>query len=171
MTGSVLSASDVAEAPLAFDPFVPRRILVVLDGSRSSWAALECGVDLARSRGCSLTLMVVPAPAKRLLVLWASGTAVAVVTRVEGDHDTSAHARQMIARARGSVPAGLDVAIRVVRGDASGAIWNDLVLGSHQLAIVGRTVGRRLARRRLRRALLRTTAELTPVLVLSSVPA
>jgi nucleotide-binding universal stress UspA family protein len=156
---------------LPFDPFVPRRILVALDGSRSSWAALEYGVDLALSRGCSLTLMVVPPPVKRLVVLWASGTVITVAARGEGDHDTSADTWQMVARARGSVPDGVDVAIRVVRGDASDAIWKELVLGSHQLAIVGCTVGRRLARRRLRRALLRTTAEITPVLVLSSVPA
>jgi nucleotide-binding universal stress UspA family protein len=155
-----------SEAPLSFDPFVPRRILVALDDSRSSWAALECGVDLARSRGCSLTLMVSPPPVKRLLVLWGSGTSITVLAAVESDRDT----RRMIARARGHVPAGLDVAILVARGDASRAIRKELVLGSHQLAVVGCTVGRRLARRRLRRALLRTTPELTPVLVLSSVP-
>lgn len=115
--------------------------------------------------------MVVHTPVKRLVVLWASGTPVTVVASGERDLDTSEATRQTIARARGSVPADLDVAIRVVQGDASHAIWEELVRGSHQLAIVGRAVGRRLARRRLRRALLRTTAELTPVLVLSSAPA
>ncbi|HEY4095420.1 MAG TPA: universal stress protein [Baekduia sp.] len=137
----------------------PRPIAVVLDGSPSSEAALECAVDLARSRCCALTLMVMPAwqPAH---VVWCTGAAVVVSTPAA----QAAAAARILAQAGRAIPPDLVISEELVAGPPRDAIRRRLRDGSHQLLVAGRGGVGRAGRRALRG---RGSDGLTPVLVVS----
>jgi len=157
--GMTLTARPASAAATLIDP-EPRPIAVVLDGTPSAAAALECAVDLARTRDCALTLLVAPRPARRVQVLWALGTAVMMSTT----GGQAAGARRILAESRRAVPPDVRVADAIeLAGGARRALRQVLSDERHQLVVVGRGVGRYVATLWLPRRL----GPLTPVLVVS----
>jgi hypothetical protein len=124
----------------------------------SSEAALECSVDLARSRCCGLTLMVMPAwqPAD---VIWCTGAAVVVSTPAS----EAAAAARILALIGRAIPPDLETREELVAGSPREAVRRRLRDGSHQLLVAGRGGARHVGRRALRRGV----GDLTPVLVVS----
>jgi hypothetical protein len=147
-----------AAAPAVHDAG-PRPIAVVLDGSPSSEAALECSVDLARSRCCALTLMVMPAW-QPMDVVWCTGAAVVVSTPAA----QAAAAARILALVGRAIPPGLVVYEELVAGSPRNAVRRRLRDGSHQLLVAGRAGASHAGRRTLRRG----ARDLTPILVVSA---
>lgn len=153
----------VARRPLAVTAAPdagPRPIAVVLDGSPSGEAALECAVDLARSRCCALTLMVVVPARQPAHVIWCTGAAAVVSTPAA----QAAAAARILAEAGRAIPPDLVTGEELVVGSPRVAVRRRLRDGSHQLLVAGRGGAGRIGRRALRR---RGSGDLTPVLVVS----
>jgi nucleotide-binding universal stress UspA family protein len=119
-------------------------ILVVLDGSAN---VLDEAVRIAREANARLTVASVVAPTPA----WAFAGRFAVpFTPDDLRRACEREAEAEIARARASVPDGVSLTTRILRGRASSALVDEALAGGYDLVVAGSRAGRRarLLRRR-----------------------
>jgi nucleotide-binding universal stress UspA family protein len=107
-----------------------RSILVALDGSPASEAALEQAIELARDEGARLTLISAAAPPR-----WRPVGPYIVPIATEAELEKQA--QQVLDRAEARVPADVPVSSIVRRGDAAKAILARIEQGEHDLVVIG----------------------------------
>jgi len=105
-------------------------ILVGIDGSASSWRALDQGIDLARAGNAKLTLITVAPPVSAYVTL-------AGVSNDKMHAELDRWAREMLAKAAERVPA--DVIAHTIQkaGDAGPEIVKEVNRGSYDLIVLG----------------------------------
>jgi nucleotide-binding universal stress UspA family protein len=109
---------------------VYRSILVAVDGSASSDAALDEAIALARDDGARLTVMTVAVPTRLIF-------ASPYVAPVPTGHELEQTAEQIVARAASRVPDDVPVATVVRRGPPAKAILERVENGEHDLVVRG----------------------------------
>jgi nucleotide-binding universal stress UspA family protein len=107
-----------------------RSILVALDGSPSSAAALEQAVRLAREEGARLTLIAVAVPLR-----WRPATPIYIP--FPSDEELERQAQDLLDRAEREVPEDVPVFTVVRRGDPAKAILERIEQGEHDLVVMG----------------------------------
>jgi nucleotide-binding universal stress UspA family protein len=107
-----------------------RSILVALDDSPASAAALEQAIDLARAEGARLTLLTVAVP-PRVLILGP------VVAPYPSTATLEAEAQEFLDRAEASVPDGIPVSTVVRSGPVAKAILDRVECARHDLVVMG----------------------------------
>lgn len=109
-------------------------ILVAVDGSQHSDAALAEAVDVARTQGATVTLLRAWQP----LTSW---SAVGMVPSVANDQalfdSIETSARSELQESRRHVPAGIQVAALLAQGPAAQAILDEVARGGHDLVVMG----------------------------------
>jgi nucleotide-binding universal stress UspA family protein len=106
-----------------------RSILVAIDGSAESWAALEYAVDLAHGCGASLTVITVCAYRR------APGMPESAEVRVR--EDAAGDARSPLREAISAVPVGVAVQVRTAWGQVVPALLEEVEKGAHDLVVLG----------------------------------
>ena len=137
-----------------------RSILVALDDSPASAAALEQAIDLARAEGARLTLLTVAVP-PRVLVLGP------VVAPFPSTATLEAEAQELLDRAEARVPDGIPVSTVVRSGPVAKAILDRVECAGHDLVVMG-SRGLGPAASFLRGGVSRTVVARSPVPVLVS---
>jgi nucleotide-binding universal stress UspA family protein len=137
-----------------------RSILVALDDSPASAAALEQAIDLARAEGARLTLLTVAVP-PRVLVLGP------VVAPYPSTATLEAEAQLLLDRAEARVPDGIPVSTVVRSGPVAKAILDRVECAQHDLVVMG-SRGLGPAASFLRGGVSRTVVARSPVPVLVS---
>jgi nucleotide-binding universal stress UspA family protein len=113
-----------------------RSILVALDGSLVSTAALEQAIDLARDEGARLTLISVAAPLR-----WRPVGPYYVP--LPSDDELERQAQEVLDHAEARVPEDVSVSTVLRRGEAAKAILERVEQGEHDLVVMGsRGLGR-----------------------------
>jgi nucleotide-binding universal stress UspA family protein len=107
-----------------------RNILVAVDGSPTSTAALEEAIDLARSDGARLVLISVGVP---LRFRFSGPTYVPY----PNEHDLEAAAWEIVRRAEATVPADVPVTSIVRVGPPAATIVARAEEGGHDLVVMG----------------------------------
>jgi len=107
-----------------------RSILVALDGSRASAAALEQAVRLAQDEGARLTLISVAVPPR-----WRPATSIYIP--YPSDEELERQAQEILDRAEREVPEDVPVFTVVRRGEAAKAILERVEQGEHDLVVIG----------------------------------
>jgi nucleotide-binding universal stress UspA family protein len=107
-----------------------RSILVALDGSRASAAALEQAIRLARDEGARLTLTSVVVPLR-----WRPATPIYIP--FPSDEELERQAQEILDRAEREVPEDVPVFTVVRRGEAAKAILERVEQGEHDLVVIG----------------------------------
>jgi nucleotide-binding universal stress UspA family protein len=105
-------------------------ILVGIDGSASSWRALDYGIELARAGNAKLTLITVAPPVSGYVTL-------AGVSNEKMHAELDRWAQEMLAKAEERVPA--DVIAHTIQksGDAGPEIVKAVNRGSYDLIVLG----------------------------------
>lgn len=113
-----------------------RSILVALDGSLASTAALGQAIDLARDEGARLTLISVAAPLR-----WRPVGPYYVP--LPSDDELEQQAQEILDHAEARVPEDVSVSTVLRRGEAAKAILERVEQGEHDLVVMGsRGLGR-----------------------------
>jgi nucleotide-binding universal stress UspA family protein len=107
-----------------------RSILVALDDSPASAAALEEAIDLARAEGARLTLLSVAVP-PRVLILGP------VVAPYPSSTTLEQETQELLDRAEEQVPDGIPVSTVVRTGPVAQAILDRVECARHDLVIMG----------------------------------
>jgi nucleotide-binding universal stress UspA family protein len=107
-----------------------RSILVALDDSPASAAALERAIDLARTEGARLTLLTVATP-PRVLILGP------VVAPYPSSLTLEAEAQELVDSAEARVPDGIPVSTVVRSGPVANAILDRVECAGHDLVVMG----------------------------------
>jgi nucleotide-binding universal stress UspA family protein len=107
-----------------------RSILVALDGSPASSAALEQAIRLARDEGARLTLISVAVPLR-----WRPATPIYIP--FPSDEELERQAQEILDRAEREVPEDVPVFTVVRRGEAAKAILERVEQGEHDLVVIG----------------------------------
>jgi nucleotide-binding universal stress UspA family protein len=107
-----------------------RSILVALDCSAASKAALEQAIDLARDEGARLTLISVAAPPRFRPV-------GPFVVPLPNDIELERQAKGILDQAEAQVPEDVPVSTVQRRGDAAKAILERVEQGEHDLVVMG----------------------------------
>ncbi len=107
-----------------------RSVLVALDGSRASTAALQQAIDLARDEGARLTLISVAAPLR-----WRPAGPYYVP--LPSPDELERQAQEILDHAEARVPEGVAVSTVLRRGDAADAIVERIEQGEHDLVVMG----------------------------------
>jgi nucleotide-binding universal stress UspA family protein len=107
-----------------------RSILVALDGSPASAAALEQAIRLAHDEGARLTLISVAVPLR-----WRPATPIYIP--YPSDEELERQAQEIVDRAEQKVPEDVPVFTVVRRGEAAKAILARVVQGEHDLVVIG----------------------------------
>jgi nucleotide-binding universal stress UspA family protein len=107
-----------------------RSILVALDCTPASKAALEQAVELARDEGARLTLISVAAPPR-----WRPVGPYFVP--LPNDDELERQAQKILDEAEAQVPEDLPVSTVLRRGEAAKAILERVEQGEHDLVVVG----------------------------------
>ncbi len=105
-------------------------ILVAIDGSASSWEALNHGIELARAGNAKLTLITVAPPVSGYVTL-------AGVSNEKMHAELDRWAAELLAKAAGKVPD--DVIAHTIQqaGEAGPVIVKELNHGTYDLIILG----------------------------------
>jgi nucleotide-binding universal stress UspA family protein len=130
---SVLVVKDTGGSP----PGRLSRILVAVDGSLESHAALAIAADLTLPEPASLTLMTVTSVTRTV------GMPQSALVRLELDH--AEHVRDLLDAAQATLPEGLTVDTRVGWGAVDAAILAEVERGGYGLLVLG-SRGRGLGR-------------------------
>lgn len=107
-----------------------RSILVALDGSPASAAALEHAIRLAQDEGARLTLISVAVPLR-----WRPATPIYIP--FPSDEELERQAQEILDRAEREVPEDVPVSTVVRRGEAAKAILERVEQGEHDLVVIG----------------------------------
>jgi nucleotide-binding universal stress UspA family protein len=107
-----------------------RSILVALDGSPASAAALAQAIRLARDEGSRLTLISVAVPLR-----WRPATPIYIP--YPSDEELERQAQEILDRAEREVPEDVPVFTVVRRGEAAKAILERVEQGEHDLVVIG----------------------------------
>ena len=107
-----------------------RSILVALDCSPASKAALEQAIDLARDEGARLTLISVAAPLRFRPV-------GPYYVPLPNDDELERQAQEVLDQAEAQVPEDVPVSTVLRRGDAAKAILDRIEQGEHDLVVMG----------------------------------
>ena len=105
-------------------------ILVGIDGSPSSWRALDYGIELARAGNAKLTLITVAPPVSAYVTL-------AGVSNDKMQAELDRWAGEMLAKADERVPADVIAHTTQHAGDAGPEIVNEINRGSYDLIVLG----------------------------------
>jgi nucleotide-binding universal stress UspA family protein len=109
-----------------------RSILVAVDGSRHSDAALAHAIELARDGNARLTILTA-ATSPPGAAMTGPGAAVVAASAAAIEHDFDGILRAAVAR----VPDDLPVTTVLAHGPAAQAILNELHRGNHDLIVMG----------------------------------
>jgi nucleotide-binding universal stress UspA family protein len=107
-------------------------ILVPLDGSEHSDAALAEAIDLARCQHARLTLLSAWRP-----YVWFGGETAPMVDVQQLEADIEAEARRTVEAGAARVPEGIAVETEVVCERAADAILAEVQRGGHDLIVMG----------------------------------
>ena len=135
-----------------------RRILVAVDGSEESYAAVDVAADLALTHGSELLILTVGA------VPWSYGVSPVSMERIFDDLDLDL--KETLALARDRLPASLEASTRVAWGPSVASVIVDEARDSHADLIVLGSRGRGPVRASLLGSVGRRVLEHSPVPVM-----